>query len=285
MVAVGWWRLAARAVLPLVFTGSLCLLIASLLSNVELVYRVTPLAATPTSLPSANDRSQLRLHSRYGVADKPGLVPAPPPAPKMSRGEAAHKCEMAEWMPPAHCRKHLPCDLRAFDPGRAFNHDIVAGKYGRERLWAKNNVDPASRHFQNGVEWWVQHALPPASSNVSALRGARRVFVAAYFSYLFIFAPHVAERALRQASAALGADWRQSPEHFVVAHGHPGACLPGTSKAVRLLVDADLSCSGSARHVPVPYVVSHPAWLALLSFHPQDARHSSSSAVICRAAP
>ena len=69
-----------------------------------------------------------------------------------SRMALAVKCEGIEWAPPAECRRPLPCDLQAFDPGPAFNRDVVYGRYGKERKWAENNVDPASRHFQNGIE-------------------------------------------------------------------------------------------------------------------------------------
>ena len=155
----------------------------------------------------------------------------------------------------------MPCDLRAFDPGRQFNLAVTNGKYGRERKWAENNVDPASRHFQNGVEWWVHHALPPAPTTAAGVAGARRVFVAAYFSYLFIFAPHMATRALDATKKALGASWTRDPLRYATAFGHPGACIGGTSHVYRLLVDADLSCRDSKHRIAVPYVISQPSWL------------------------
>ena len=185
----------------------------------------------------------------------------------------ARYCDAIEHNPPAECRRPLPCDLRAFDPGARFNRFVTAGRYGRERKWAANNVDPASRHFQNGIEWWVHRALPPATTDARALDGASRVFVAAYFSYLFIFAPHLADQAAKRAEAALGRRWRTEPTHFAVAHGHPGSCLSRTKRAVRLLVDADLSCGDSSAPLPVPYVVSHPAWLVAAEL-PHTERHT-----------
>ena len=174
--------------------------------------------------------------------------------------QLARKCDAFEPGDriPAECMKPLPCDLRAFDPGAKFNRAVIAGRYGRERKWAQNNVDPATRHFQNGMEWWVHRALSHvATTSAEKLGGAKRVFVAAYYSYLFIFAPHLAQPAARAAEHALG---RASSKHAVV-HGHPGSCIRETRGALRLVVDADLSCADSARTLAVPYVVSRPAWL------------------------
>ena len=148
---------------------------------------------------------------------------------------------------------------------------MTAGRYGKSRKWAENNVDPANRHFQNGIEWWVHRALAhTAQTSASKLSGAKRVFVAAYFSYLFIFAPHLAGQAVKRTESELGRQWWSDPGHFAVAHGHPGSCIASTSRAVRLLVDADLSCGDSRRVVPVPYVVSHPAWLVAASLPPTE---------------
>jgi hypothetical protein len=142
---------------------------------------------------------------------------------------------------------------------------VTAGRYGRVKQWAKHNVDPASRHFQNGVEWWVHRALAhTATTEPSELSGAKRVFVAAYFSYFWIFAQHLTMQAVRRTEEKLG---RGLLEHgkeagrYVVAHGHPGSCVKQTAGAVRLVVDADLSCADAKRPIPVPYVVSRPAWL------------------------
>lgn len=187
------------------------------------------------------------------------------------RLELARYCDAIEYDPPAQCRRPLPCDLRSFDPGVRFNRFVTQGRYGKSRKWAENNVDPASRHFQNGVEWWVHRALSHTSqTDASKLMGAKKVFVSAYFSFLFIFAPHLAPQAVRRAEIALGASWRNDPGKFAVAHGHPGSCLAATSHATRLLVDADLSCADSKRVLPVPYVVSHPAWLVEAELPPTD---------------
>jgi hypothetical protein len=194
--------------------------------------------------------------------------PPPPPSPVVATVEggrsgaslAAH-CDGFELDPPAECKRPLPCDLRAFDPGPRFNRFVIEGRYGRERRWAENNVDPASRHFQNGVEWWVHRALPPATSEFKQLKGAKRIFIAAYFSYFWIFASHLAGQAARKAASGLGRAWNNNPSLFVAAHGHPGSCIGETSKVYRLLVDADMSCQNSARPLAVPYVVSKPPWL------------------------
>ena len=191
-----------------------------------------------------------------------GAAASSAPSPPTTAASAlALRCERAAYPLPRECRKTLPCDLRAFDPGRQFNLAVTNGKYGRERKWAENNVDPASRHFQNGVEWWVHHALPPAPTTAAGVAGARRVFVAAYFSYLFIFAPHMATRALDSTKKALGASWTRDPLRYATAFGHPGACIGGTSHVYRLLVDADLSCRDSKHRIAVPYVISQPSWL------------------------
>ena len=126
------------------------------------------------------------------------------------------------WDLPAHCRRKLPCDIRVFDPGARYNRKIVQSQ---KKAWAKHNVDPANRHFQNGVEWWVQRGLPPAVTEPEQLRGAKRVFVAAYFSYFWIFGAHLARPAAAAAKLKLGAAWQAQPEHFVTAHGHPGSCV------------------------------------------------------------
>jgi len=131
----------------------------------------------------------------------------------------------------------------------------------QKKSWAKHNVDPANRHFQNGVEWWVQRGLPPATTQPAQLRGAKRIFVAAYFSYFWIFGPHLATPAAHAARAKLGAAWQAQPDRFVTAHGHPGSCVQETKASIRLVVDADHSCKDSARAVAVPYVVSRPEWL------------------------
>jgi hypothetical protein len=94
----------------------------------------------------------------------------------------AHPCEAEGWSVSPGCRRTLPCDLRTFDPGPAFNREVLA--QSRPRQWAQNNVDAPNRYFQNGIEWWLHRALPPATSNASELDGARRVFVAVYFSYM-----------------------------------------------------------------------------------------------------
>jgi len=191
-----------------------------------------------------------------------GAAASSAPSPPTTTASAlALRCERAAYPLPRECRKTLPCDLRAFDPGRQFNLAVTNGKYGRERKWAENNVDPASRHFQNGVEWWVHHALPPAPTTAAGVAGARRVFVAAYFSYLFIFAPHMATRALDSTKKTLGASWTRDPLRYATAFGHPGACIGGTSHVYRLLVDADLSCRDSKHRIAVPYVISQPSWL------------------------
>ena len=195
---------------------------------------------------------------RGGRAAAASSAPSPPTT---AASALALRCERAAYPLPRECRKTLPCDLRAFDPGRQFNLAVTNGKYGRERKWAENNVDPASRHFQNGVEWWVHHALPPAPTTAAGVAGARRVFVAAYFSYLFIFAPHMATRALDSTKKALGASWTRDPLRYATAFGHPGACIGGTSHVYRLLVDADLSCRDSKHAIAVPYVISQPSWL------------------------
>ena len=162
------------------------------------------------------------------------------------------------WDLPLHCRRKLPCDIRAFDPGAKYNRKIVQSQ---KKAWAKHNVDPANRHFQNGVEWWVQRGLPPAVTEPEQLRGAKRVFVAAYFSYFWIFGSHLAAPAARAAKLKLGAAWQAQPERFVTAHGHPGSCVQDTKATIRLVVDADHSCKDSVHPMAVPYVVSRPEWL------------------------
>ena len=179
--------------------------------------------------------------------------------PRAERQALARRCERGGWDLPDECRRAVPCDLRAFDPGPKFNRDVL--KNSRERAWAKNNVDAPNRHFQNGVEWWVHRALPRATSNVSALAGATRVFVASYYSYMFIFAPHVTDKANAALSRALGPTWHKRPEHYAVGHGHPGACPSATVGALRLTVDTDSSCGSTRAPLPVPYVVSRPQWL------------------------
>ena len=100
------------------------------------------------------------------------FVPPPPPPPlpiavtlpaaattAADADALASRCDAIELNPPPECRRPLPCDLRAFDPGPRFNAFVTAGRYGKSRKWAENNVDPANRHFQNGVEWWVHRAL------------------------------------------------------------------------------------------------------------------------------
>lgn len=245
--------------------------------------------------PEAKARQSRRRHgrgSRNNLWHRRRVPPPPPPplpAPEVSGGagsaapavsaplpsatedraaiiakrlEVARFCDSMDIDLPPQCRRPLPCDLRAFDPGPRFNRFVTQGRYGRSRKWAENNVDPASRHFQNGVEWWVHRALShTATADASKLAGARRVFVAAYFSFLFIFAPHLAPQAAKRTEAALGRSWHSEPTKYAVAHGHPGSCIAATSRATRLLVDADLSCGDSRRVLPVPYVVSHPAWL------------------------
>ena len=97
-------------------------------------------------------------------------------------GGGGSRCEVEGWSIEPRCRRTLPCDLRAYDPGASFHRDVI--DKSRPREWAKNNVDAPNRFFQNGIEWWLHRALPPATSNVSALEGAQRVFVTAYFSYM-----------------------------------------------------------------------------------------------------
>ena len=234
--------------------------------------------AARTSAAAAGKGKGRKGKGRGGRAAAASSAPSPPTT---AASALALRCERAAYPLPRECRKTLPCDLRAFDPGRQFNLAVTNGKYGRERKWAENNVDPASRHFQNGVEWWVHHALPPAPTTAAGVAGARRVFVAAYFSYLFIFAPHMATRALDSTKKALGASWTRDPLRYATAFGHPGACIGGTSHVYRLLVDADLSCRDSTarRACAIPqllrnycailsraihyraYVISQPSWL------------------------
>ena len=245
----------------------------------HLVADLAAATAPPTATPNAARRLGKKLRGR-GRGRGRGRwrtvsPPPPPPVPQQlnathieqekpagrSAAELAAFCTAFETAPPPECRRRLPCDLRAFDPGPRYNRFVVEGRYGREKRWAANNVDPASRHFQNGVEWWVHRALPPAVTDARDLKGARRVFVAAYFSYFWIFASHLAGQAARKTMSGLGRMWRQNPSLFVVAHGHPGSCVRETMSAHRLLVDADMSCAGSPRPIAVPYVVSRPKWL------------------------
>ena len=153
------------------------------------------------------------------------------------------------WDLPSHCRRKLPCDIRAFDPGARFNRKIVQSQ---KKAWAKHNVDPANRHFQNGVEWWVQRGLPPAVTEPEQLRGARRVFVAAYFSYFWIFGSHLATPAARAAKLKLGAAWQAQPERFVTAHGHPGSCVQESKGTLTLTLALTLNPHPSPRPSPHP---------------------------------
>ena len=258
---------------------------ASVPQPAAVVHELPHLAADLSqALSTSATRPARRLGKKHGRGRGRGrgrrrtLSPPPPPPqpsllslvndthveekpPARSGAELAAFCDKFETSAPPECRRPLPCDLRTFDPGARFNRFVVEGRYGRERRWAANNVDPASRHFQNGVEWWVHRALPPAVSEPQLLKGARRVFVAAYFSYFWIFASHLAGQAARKTEASLGRLWRQKPALFAVAHGHPGSCVRETASAHRLLVDADMSCAGSHRPIAVPYVVSRPKWL------------------------
>ena len=156
-------------------------------------------------------------------------------------------------------------------PRRALQQFVTQGRYGKSRKWAENNVDPASRHFQNGVEWWVHRALSHTSqTDASKLMGAKKVLSPPTFlscsslHRIWRLRPSAVQRLPSEAS------WRNDPGKFAVAHGHPGSCLAATSHATRLLVDADLSCADSKRVLPVPYVVSHPAWLVEAELPPTD---------------
>jgi len=126
------------------------------------------------------------------LGDEPGRQLRQRPARLERRRQIATDDPLAAkcvgWDYPAECRRKLPCDLRSYDPGAEFNRGVL--ERSRPREWATNNVDAPNRYFQNGVEWWLHRALPAATPNVTALDGADRVFIAAYWSYMFIFAPH-----------------------------------------------------------------------------------------------
>ena len=205
--------------------------------------------------------------------------PSPPPGSNATLlpQERCKTSGRGVWDLPAHCRRKLPCDIRAFDPGAKFNRKIVQSQ---KKAWAKHNIDPANRHFQNGVEWWVQRGLPPALTQPAQLRGAKRVFVAAYFSYFWIFGSHLAAPAARAAATQLAPQWQAQPDRFVTAHGHPGSCVPGTRESIRLVVDADHSCKDSARAVAVPYVVSRPEWLVAARLPPAAEREASRTTLL-----
>jgi len=161
------------------------------------------------------------------------------------------------------------CRIAVFDPGPQFNLGII--KRGATVKWAKNNVERASRHFQYGSEWWVHRrlaSLPAATSHNTSL-----VFVASYFSYMHIFAPHLRDRALRIIESATRAQsGKRGAPRFVVPHTHPGTCASSTRHMVRMCVDTDLACGDSKMVVPVPYVVSFPQWLVAerLPEYPRD---------------
>lgn len=161
-----------------------------------------PAAHTTRAAPEHRGRvlraSKGKGRGRAGKAKGRGRHRLPLP---LGNGTAAVPCKTSGsgvWDLPEHCRRKLPCDIRAFDPGVQFNRKVVKSQ---KKQWAKHNVDPANRHFQNGVEWWVQRALPPAVSSREELRGAARVFVAAYFSYFWIFASHLAAPAGRASAS------------------------------------------------------------------------------------
>ena len=168
------------------------------------------------------------------------------------------QCELGNWKLPLQCRRPLPCDLRHFDPGAQFNRKLL--QRARSRVWAKNNEDAPNRHYQYGVEWWLYRALPPPTTNQSELANARSVFISSFDSYAFIFEPQRAQKGYERALADLP-DMAGRPARYVFSEHHPGACLPATAKHMRLIADEDLTCKGGAASVPVPYVVSRPAWL------------------------
>ena len=100
-----------------------------------------------------------------------------------------------------------------------------------------------------------------------------QVFVASYFSYMHIFAPHLRDRALRIIESATRAQsGKRGAPRFVVPHTHPGTCASSTRHMVRMCVDTDLACGDSKMVVPVPYVVSFPQWLVAerLPEYPRD---------------
>ena len=84
-----------------------------------------------------------------------------------------------------------------------------------------------------------------------------QAFIATYFSYMHIFAPHLRDRALRAIRHLRGV---RGPR-YIVPHTHPGTCSSSTRHMLRMCVDTDLSCGDSTTVVPVPYVVSFPLWL------------------------
>lgn len=152
----------------------------------------------------------------------------------------------------AHPHQPATCQISVIDPSVMFNVGII--KRGGKVKWAENNVERASRHFQYGSEWWIHRrlaSLPAAKATNTSL-----AFVATYFSYMHIFAPHLRDRALNAIKNLHGSNPR-----FIVPHTHPGTCAPQTRHMVRMCVDTDLACGDSTMVVPVPYVVSFPVWL------------------------
>lgn len=157
--------------------------------------------------------------------------------------------------------RRLPstCSVEVFDMPSILSDGLINPH--KTVTWAPNNTEYADGRFQYGVDYWMHRFLQR-----NELKGESRVsFLPIYYSYIHIFYPHLKPRAKRRVSKAPVRD----RERVIVPHTHPGSCDSSTSGMIRLVVDTDL-CP-STRHIPVPYVVSHPSWLvaAHLSLQPR----------------
>ncbi len=156
-------------------------------------------------------------------------------------------------------RPDTSCSIGVWDPPRKFGTGLVNHK---EQRWATNNVDKASRAFQNGVEMWIRERLAQQPNRSTGSEGPSRTFAAIYWSFIHIFARDRHEAAGRVMREFAQRHARRDPGgHIFVPHSHPGSCHPSTSRMVRLLVDKGMSCGDSPHSIPVPYVVSQPKWL------------------------
>ena len=134
----------------------------------------------------------------------------------------------------------------------------------RTQTWAPNNVETADRTFQYGVDAWM-HRFLALEREVTRDEGPPRLtYVPVYASYIHIFYGHLKARAAHRYERLR----LQRGVTYVVPHTHPGSCDGHTDGMLRLQVDNDL-CR-SKRYVPVPYVVSHPAWLVARTLPPRN---------------
>lgn len=103
---------------------------AQLLVRAEAGGAVGP-AKLEATAQAASESLKVREHASEEVKRREEL--------KRRDAALAARCERGDWDAPSECRRHLPCDLRQFDPGSQFNRRMLDRATARE--WAKNNVD------------------------------------------------------------------------------------------------------------------------------------------------